>query len=101
MPDFLVHAALDGPERPILMEFKTLHYGSSTYVSHSARCHAVERRAAALPGEYAAKARAVDRRYCGTPEGSIGPVGTYEPVWGIVNGIIYGGINQGLIKGLD
>ena len=90
VPDFLVHAALDGPERPILLELKTLHYGSSTYVSHSARCHAVERRAAALPGEYAAKARAVDRRYCGTPEGSIGPVETrlrtYEPVRGIVFG---------------
>ena len=48
------------------------------------------RRANALPAEYAAKARAVDQRYCGTPVGATGPVEaklrTFEPVRGLVFG---------------
>ena len=90
VPDFMVHAALDGPERPLLMELKTLHYGRATYPERDARCHAVLRRARALPAEYAAKAREVDRRYCGTPEGTTGPVEmrlrSFEPVRGLVFG---------------
>ena len=44
----------------------------------------------ALPAEYAAKARQVDERYCGTPSGQIGSVAqrleTFEPVRGLVFG---------------
>ena len=90
VPDFLIHAPIEGPERPLLFELKTLHYGHTTYPRSEARCHAVERRALALPAEYATKAREVDRRYCGTPVGTEGPVErrlhTYEPVRGIVFG---------------
>ena len=90
VPDFFVHVELDGPARPLLLELKTLHYGSSTYAATGARCAAVGRRAARLPQEYAAKARAVDRRYCGTLPGMVGPVErkllTYEPVRGLVFG---------------
>jgi len=90
VPDFLVHAPFDGPERPLLFELKTVHYGSSTYGNQEARCHAVKCRANALPAEYAAKAREVDQRYCGTERGAVGPVQarlrTLEPVRGLVFG---------------
>ena len=89
-PDFLMHIAFEGPERPLLFELKTLHYGSSTYGQGEDRCHGVARRARGLPAEYAAKAREVDRRYCGTLVGAVGPVEAtlqaYEPVRGIVFG---------------
>ena len=78
VPDFLMPVGFDGPERPLLCELKTLHYGSSTY--------GVARHARALPAEYAAKARQVDRRYCDTPVGVVGPLQTFEPVRGIVFG---------------
>ena len=89
VPDFLVCAAFEGPERPLLFELKTLHYGRSTYRPQGMpRCGAVARRAGALPTEYASKAREIDRRFCGTPAGEIGPVEarlrTFEPVRGVV-----------------
>ena len=44
----------------------------------------MERRARALPGEYMAKARDVDRRFCGIAEGDVGPferrLRNFEPV---------------------
>ena len=90
VPDFLLHAAFDGPERPLLFELKTLHYGSSTYGNEANRCNAVARRARALPAEYRAKARPTDAQYCGTASGDVGPVqsklNTFEPVRGIVFG---------------
>ena len=90
VPDFLAHVALDGPERPLLLELKTLHYGSSTYPGGTDRCGAVAKRARALPSEYAAKARGADQKYCGTAPGNVGPVEsllrTYEPVRGLVFG---------------
>ena len=93
MPDFLVRAQWNGrgPEQDLLMELKTLHYGSSTYPATSqGRCNAVAARAARLPAEYAAKARQVDAHYCGVQLGDIGPVErrlrTYEPVKGLVFG---------------
>ena len=90
VPDFLIHAPFDGPERPLLMELKTLHYSTGTYPTRDARCHAVLRRANALPAEYANKARRVDQRYCGTAPGETGPVEarlrSFEPVRGLVFG---------------
>ena len=90
VPDLLVSAAVDGPERPRLFEVKTLHFGPSTYSGGPERCGSVARRARALPAEYARKAREVDQRFCGTPAGSVGPVEqklrTYEPVRGLVFG---------------
>jgi len=90
VPDFLAHMAVDGPERPLLFELKTLHFGGSTYSDEELRGHAVARRARALPAEYAAKARQVDRMFSGTPPDALGPVErklqTYEPVRGIVFG---------------
>ena len=79
-----------GPERPLLFEVKTLHYGPSTYPASAQRCHAVARRAAALPADYANKASRVDRDYCSTQPGTTGPVSarlrTFDPVRGLVFG---------------
>ena len=90
VPDFMFTLALDGPERELLFELKTLHVGTSTYVGGHHRCEAVARRARTLPAEYAAKARHLDQRFCRTPAGTIGPVEarlrTYDPVRGIVFG---------------
>ena len=93
VPDFLVYAAIDGPERALLLELKTLHHGVSTYVQGQppqARCAAVARRARALPAEYAAKAVQVDRKYCNTGADETGPVTArlqrFEPVRGLVFG---------------
>ena len=90
VPDFLVHAAIEGTERPLLMELKTLHYGPSTYGADAQRCAAVGRRAAALPAEYRRKDREVNLRYCGSSPDRIGPVErklqTYEPVRRLVFG---------------
>ena len=49
--------ALDGPERELLFELKTLHAGPGTYGDVQHRGDAVARRARRLPAEYAAKAR--------------------------------------------
>ena len=90
MPDFLFSLALDGPERELLFEPKTLHVGPSTYVDPNHRCEAAARRARALSGEYSAKARRIDQQFCDTPAGAIGPVEaklrTFDPVRGIVFG---------------
>jgi hypothetical protein len=90
VPDFAFTLALDGPERELLFELKTLHAGPSTYGHSAHRCEAVARRARALPAEYAAKARHVDQQFCGTAPGSVGPVEaklrTYDPVRGLVFG---------------
>ena len=66
VPDFHITVAAEGPERPLLYELKTLHYGRSTYPLPAERCAAVARRAERLPAEYATKAREVDRKFCGT-----------------------------------
>ena len=90
VPDFSFTIPFDGPERELLFELKTLHVGSSTYPASAQRCEPVARRARALPGEYAAKARQVDRKFCRTAEGDIGPVEakirSFEPVRGLVFG---------------
>ena len=91
VPDFMLYAPLDGPERALLVELKALHYGSATYPQRAAaRCNAVARRAGALPAEYARKARQIDQQYCGTARGQVGPMAakllTFEPVRGIVFG---------------
>ena len=90
VPDFVFTISLDGPERELLFELKTLHMGVSTYIENNHRCEAVARRARAIPREYSTKAQTVDRRYCNTPVAAVGPVEaklrTYDPVRGLVFG---------------
>jgi hypothetical protein len=93
VPDLLVRArwGAQGPERDILLELKTLHYGSSTYPERAVRrCSAVAGRAAGLPGEYAAKARRVDSSFCGTQPGDVGPVEAKLRSMEAVRGLVFG-----------
>ena len=95
VPDFMI-ALPDSSQNASqaqdeLFELKTLHHGSSTYPSNvESRGGAVNRRADALPAEYANKARRVDQRYCGTPEGDVGPVERRLAAYGPVRGIVFG-----------
>ena len=74
-----------------LFELKTLHLGRSTYPNGArTRSAAVERRAAAIPSEAAAKARQLDRRFCGTAAGELGPVERRLNTYGPVRGLVFG-----------
>ena len=93
VPDLLLTVQWEslGPERRLLFEVKTLHFGTSTYPAGAAdqqRCLAVTRRADAIPGEYTSKARRVDERFCHTAAGKVGPVEArlraHDPVKGLV-----------------
>ena len=80
-----------GPVRDMLFEFKTLHHGVSTYPpAAQARCGPVARRAEAIIGEYAGKARTLDARHCGTAPGFIGPVEAKLRSHGPVKGLVFG-----------
>ena len=90
VPDFMLTLAIDGPERELLFELKTLHAGPSTYSGLHHRCEAVARRAQRLPAEYAAKARLIDQQFCGTAVGTTGPVETKLRTFDPVRGIVFG-----------
>eukprot|EP00973_Karenia_brevis_P058881 8198029-Karenia_brevis.AAC.1 len=89
VPDIMLHCRADvhGPFRDTLVEFKTLHYGSSTYPATEERCRAVARRAAAVDAEYVGKARALDQRWHGTAENGVGPVETKLRSYGGIRAI--------------
>ena len=60
VPDFMCTIPFDGPERDVLWELETLHYGTSTYLAAQDRCGAVARRALGLPAEYVCQEGAPD-----------------------------------------
>ncbi len=72
VPDFMIGLP-DGGD--VLAELKVMSAVPSRYtIGNVARCRAAAERARAIPAEYAAKALVIDRRFCGTPEGTTGPV---------------------------
>ena len=93
VPDMLCTLQWEGagPTRRMLFELKTIHFGESTYPRRApGRCHAVGRRAAALPQEYARKAKQVDELYCGTMPGAEGPVSARLRAFDPVKGLAFG-----------
>ena len=54
-----------------------------------------DKRANELNGEYIAKARNTDRQYCGTPQGTTGPVETKLATLGEVKGVVVGAFGEG------
>ena len=96
VPDFAIALPVVGqsPSDAVdeLFELKTLHYGTTTYPDAvaNARGGAVNRRADALPGQTANKARQLDERHCGTPEGETGPVTRRLDAFGPVRGLVVG-----------
>ena len=97
VPDFLVRTQWNGrgPVRDVLLELKTLHFGTSTYpTAAQGRCTAVAKRAARLPAEYTSKARQVDVRHCGTRRGEIGPVERRLRTYDAVKGLVFGAFGE-------
>ena len=92
VPDFLAHlrAQPDGPLRDLLLDVKTLHYGTSTYPHSEERCRAVTRRAAAVNAEYLNKARSLDREFLHVHTGMTGPVERKLRSFGQVRGLVFG-----------
>ena len=93
VPDMLtrVQWSAKGPVRDQLLEVKTLHFIPNTYpIRAGRRCMGVARRAEQLPGEYAAKARRVDRDYCGTAGDAVGPVEAKLRSFDEVRGLVFG-----------
>ena len=54
------------------------------------QCNAVDRRARAVPAEYATKARSVDQRFCGTFPEQQGPVELRLRSYGDVKALVFG-----------
>ena len=50
----------------------------------------MSRRAEQLPDEYASKVRKIDREFCNTPYGSIGPVEQKLRSYDDVHGVVFG-----------
>lgn len=93
VPDLLVGVPMPGgaADRDCLFELKTLHAGPSTYpASSTERCAAACTRAEALPKEYATKAQRLDREFCDTPPGVVGPVERRLLALGTVRGLVFG-----------
>ena len=94
VPDFKV-AQADGLE--VLMELKLV--AGPTYYSHggAGRCYAAARRARAIPGEYMAKARALDAQFCDVPRDSDapGPVARKLLSYGRIHSLVFGAYGEG------
>eukprot|EP00973_Karenia_brevis_P014275 1944250-Karenia_brevis.AAC.1 len=97
VPDMMAccRDGLGGPMRDMLLEVKTLHFGTTTYPQSEERCRAVARRAAAVNSEYLEKTRGLDRRWHATDHGRIGPVETKLRGYGAVRGLVFGSWAEG------
>jgi hypothetical protein len=113
VPDFMI-AIPSGNQGPSdaadeLFELKTLHYGVSTYPrtreetrrrrsgddaysqAADARCAAVNRRAAAIPGEQLTKLRRLDAQHgASDPDDRPGPLESKLISYGPVRGLVFG-----------
>ena len=78
------------PARAILIEFKTLHHGATTYPDTDQRCGAVAQRASRIGAEYLRKARTLDRTWLGTAPNQQGPVELHLRGHGAVRGVVFG-----------
>lgn len=93
VPDLLVGMPLPGggSDQDCLFELKTLHAGVFTYpATATGRCAAVRARAEAVPREYSAKAKRLDREFCDTAPGVVGPVERRLLGFGEVHGLVFG-----------
>ena len=80
VPDFLFRKWSDrGPSgsRSVLADLKLLSCCASGYPDSCCQLHSqrgVDARAGRVAGEYEGRAKQADMRFCGTPEGQVGPV---------------------------
>ena len=93
VPDFLIGVSLEGgaADRDTLYELKTLHAAPTTYPPRQTqRCAATRARGDKLPGEYADKARRLDRKFYSTGPGELGPAERRILSFGGVRGLVFG-----------
>ena len=93
VPDFLFGEALKGWSG-MLAELKVVSCCKSYYpMGKSTR--GVETRAGRVPAEYVRRAREADQKYCGTPEGEVGPVQQHLESFGPVRALVFGAFGEG------
>ena len=80
--------------RETLIEVKTMHYSELRYhITRSGRDagkRPVERRAAGLQKEYDMALAATDRRWCGTPADTVGPMRAVLQGHERLRGVVFG-----------
>ena len=88
---------LEGNLVPSLHEIKIISSCKTRYAPQRGgqeATKAVDIRAGQLHQSYVAKARATDRAYCGTPEGTVGPVERKLASMGEVEGLVVGAFGE-------
>ena len=98
VPDMRITIPVEGNLVPRLHELKIISSSKTRYLPRrqgQEAVRAVDKRAQELNGEYIAKARSTDRQYCGTPEGTIGPVESKLGRLGDVKGVVVGAFGEG------
>ena len=98
VPDMRITIPDEGNLVPRLHELKIISSSKTRYFPRrqgQEAVRAVDKRAQELNGEYISKARSTDRQYCGTPDGTIGPVETKLARLGDVKGLVVGAFGEG------
>ena len=98
VPDMRITIPDEGNLVPRLHELKIISSSKTRYLPRrkgQEAVRAVDKRAQELNGEYISKARSTDRQYCGTPDGTIGPVETKLARLGDVKGLVVGAFGEG------
>ena len=97
VPDLRISLPIEGNLVPSLHEIKIISSCKTRYAPHrrgQEATKAVDIRAGQLHQSYVAKARATDRAYCGTAEGTVGPVERKLASMGEVEGLVVGAFGE-------
>ena len=97
VPDLRISLPMEGNMVPRLHEIKMISSCKTRYAPHRGgqeATKAVDIRAGQLQQSYVAKARATDQAYCGTPDGTVGPVERKLASMGEVEGLVVGAFGE-------
>ena len=97
VPDLRISLPMEGNMVPRLHEIKMISSCKTRYAPHregQEATKAVDIRAGQLQQSYVAKARATDQAYCGTPDGTVGPVERKLASMGEVEGLVVGAFGE-------
>ena len=98
VPDMRISIPEEGNFVPRLHELKIISSSKTRYNPHrqgQEAMKAVDKRANELNAEYIKKARNTDQKYCGTVQGTTGPVETKLGTLGEVKGVVVGAFGEG------
>lgn len=98
VPDMRISIPEEGNLAKRLHEIKIISSSKTRYTIHregQEATRAVDKRAGELNAEYLAKARRTDQTYCGTAQGTVGPVERKLGSLGRVHGIVVGAFGEG------